>query len=395
MSRWRWNSRLPLSLHRCLSKRARVSSGWDVVFNPKTSKHQCLEIFRQKLSDSIDGNVNPTSNPQMMASLNFLLRRASISEQNFKKSLMALYKLILQRRIPEDEIYSAILQASDDRLVNLTVPHEIDTAQQGHQRPSLQIHPGKGEHLGKVLRSIRNNEDEQNRQLTKGELFQDPGELREAAVQSHINLQSLQEYLNKAEQGKKQKKYAWEEQRRYTWDHFTNDSPKMSAGRLFFGHETKPARRSISKVIQRLWRTTSVTGSIHGTSSSKEPKDLLIYNLDRHSKVLIPAAHSNSVFNINYRDLFGVINSSGRAPQETLDAINALEADGWKLIGDLYDNSENVVFQRSANSPGRKKRNNLSTSAAASIVALLMVLGYYNYKSSEPTKDSQKNHEHL
>lgn len=382
-------------LYRSYVKPSKVSPNWDVLFNPKTSKPQSMKIFRQKLSDSIDGSVDPTTNPQMMVSLEFLFQRASVPTKNFRKSLTALYRLILQRRIPDDDIYRAIAQATRESVINLTVPKEIDRVDKGQHRPFFQIHPGKDEHLGKVLKGIRNDDNAQSKPITRRDLFQEREVHASSNIQSHIDLGSLQEYLDKAEQGKKHQKYAWEEQRKYRWDYASGDLPKMSAARILFPGSAKTPRRPMLKMGQLLWRLSPSTGSSYDSRSQQKPKDLLIYNLDKHSKVVIPPTHSNSIFNINYRDLFGVINSSGRAPQETLDIINKLENDGWTLIGDLYDNSESIVFQRAAGSSKKRKHTRLSKAKAACTLLLFTAMGYIALKTSESFDKSKKYHEHL
>ncbi|CDF91072.1 ZYBA0S09-04170g1_1 [Zygosaccharomyces bailii CLIB 213] len=382
-------------LYRSYVKPSKVPPSWDVLFNPKTPKPQSVKIFRQKLSDLIDNNVDRTSNPQMMISLEFLFQRASVPTKNFRKSLTALYRLILQRRIPDDDIYRAIAQASRENVVNLTVPKEIDRVDRGQQRPFFQIHPGKDEHLGKVLKGIRNNDNAQSKPITRKDLFQEMEGHADSNIQSHIDLDSLQEYLDKAEQGKKQQKYAWEEQKKYRWDCASGDLPKMSAASLLFPGSVKTPRRPMLKMGHRLWRSPSSTGSSYDSRSQQKPKDLLIYNLDKHSKVVIPPTHSNSIFNINYRDLFGVINSSGRAPQEILDIINKLESDGWTLIGDLYDNSENIVFQRASGSSKNNKHTRLSKATAACTLLLFTAMGYIALKPSESSDKSKKYREHL
>lgn len=367
-------------LHRSYVKASKVPSSWDVLFNPRTPKPQSVKIFRQKLSDSIDGGVDPTSNPQMMMSLKFLFQQASVPTKSFRKSLMALYRMILQRRILDDDIYGAIVQASRESFINLTVPKEIDHVNRGHPRPFFQIHPGKDEHLGKVLKDIRNDDNAQIKPITKKDLFQEKEGHAKSNIQSHIDLNSLQDYLDKAEQGKKQQKYAWEEQRKYRWDHASGALPKMSAASLLFPGSEKTPRRPVLKMGHRLWRLSSSTSPSYDSRSQQKPKDLLIYNLDKHSRVLVPATHSNSIFNINYRDLFGVINSSGRAPQETLDIINKLESDGWTLIGDLYDNSENIVFQRASGSSKKSKQTRLSKPKTVCTLLLFTAMGYITLK---------------
>lgn len=363
---------------------------WKLVFDQRTPRPQAIWMFKQKLSESVENrSLAYTSDPHIREALNTLIKRSSISELSFEKSIQSLYKLILQRRVPDDEVYDAISQVSAKEVVNVAIPpssssKDIDSDQ---ERPSLHIHPEQRDHLGEVIKEIGNH----GKPVTKGDLFQNQEVKPESSSShSHIDVGSLQKYLHKAEQGKNQKRYAWEGSRRYNWDRNLNDSPRLTAGNLIFASRSKPLRRSASKVLQR-----STGKTRHDSQAQKKPKDLLIYNLGRRTKIVLPASHTNSIFNINYRDLFGVINGSGRAPEETLAVINQLETEGWQLIGDLYDNSENVVFQRTAGSTGESESRIPYKIPVISVATILTGLGiYYAIESRKRLKEPDY-HQHV
>ncbi|CCH59214.1 hypothetical protein TBLA_0B03750 [Henningerozyma blattae CBS 6284] len=80
-----------------------------------------------------------------------------------------------------------------------------------------------------------------------------------------------------------------------------------------------------------------------------EPKEFLIYDLgsQKNVKIIDPNKFDQAFFNINYKDIFSIINSSSRPPDEALGIINKVEQEGWKLVGDLYGESKFlIVFQR-------------------------------------------------
>lgn len=115
-----------------------------------------------------------------------------------------------------------------------------------------------------------------------------------------------------------------------------------------------------------------------------ESKELLVYELTTKTERIAPLSNDNSLFNINYKDLFGIINSSGSAPEEILSVINRFENKGWKLVGDLYDQSQSIVFQRQASSASPLKADKSfkrNTWLLTSIVVAL-IYGSYEFQSS-------------
>lgn len=384
----RFNSGQLLTLYRNYAKSIKKPLSWELVFDQRTPKPQAIRVFRQKLSELIE-NRNPVyiNNPQIREVLKALIQKSSISEPNFEKAISSLYKLILQQRIPDDEVYQVISRVCSNDIVNVAVPSSSLSSKVtdcGQAKPSLHIHAEKQDHLGDVIKEIGNHD----KPVTKKELFQDQADTSDSLPSplshSHIDLGSLQEYLHKAEQEKAQRKYSWESSRRYNWDSNLNQSPKLSAGSLIFAYKTKPSRRLVSRLLQR-----PTTKTRHNLQIQKQPKDLLILNLERRSKIVIPASHTNSIFNINYRDLFGIINAPGHAPEEMLTAVNQLENESWQLIGDLYDNSENVVFQRSIRRSNRDSES--KTTYKIPIIFLIASLTVWGaYHVIEPKNQSKK-----
>lgn len=96
----------------------------------------------------------------------------------------------------------------------------------------------------------------------------------------------------------------------------------------------------------------------------------------------------HSVFNINFTDLFGVINASGSPPDRVLNEINEIELKGWKCVGNLYDNNKIVVFQSS--NPlleGTKIPQKSFTNSKRFLISFSALLAsffaYYRYRLSQ------------
>lgn len=370
------------------AKSARKTLSWDLIFDQRTPRSKAILAFKQKLSEAIGNrNLTYTNDPKVKKALDVLIHRSSISEVSFEKSILSLYKLILQRRILDDELYEVISKISTKDVVNVVIPpSSTKNFDNNLRRPSLYIHPEQKDHLEKVIKKIGSH----GKPVTKGDLFQDQGIKDESTPSySRIDVESLQKYLHKVEQEKSQQKYAWEGTRRYNWDPNLSTSPRLTAGSLIFAHKSRPLRRSVSRLSQRF---TEMMG--HDSGAQKKPKDLLIYNLEGHSKIVIPASHTNSIFNINYKDLFGVINGSKHAPEEALNVINQLETEGWRLIGDLYS-SQNVVFQRTAGSTKQNDGRILYKIPLVSFAVLLTASGLLYVIGSGKRAENSEYHERV
>lgn len=106
------------------------------------------------------------------------------------------------------------------------------------------------------------------------------------------------------------------------------------------------------------------------------PKDFLIYNLAEKNilRIVDPNEEHKTLFNINRKDLFAIINNTIISPDEALLCIQQVEKEGWKLIGDLYGQEEGLlVFEKPSEKAKKRAVHELKTLfISASVVTLAM-----------------------
>lgn len=356
-----------------LYTKARKNDGdWSSVFNVKTPRNVAVNRFKAKLSNAIERKQNPKKLSLESDAIESLLSKCSVRENDDSNSIKRLYYMILQRRISDDTIYDAITKAAHNNVINVSIPKHINKAQSyplnTKYQPLLKIYPQEVDHLGQMLQKIQSNDE--NTELNKTVLningaqhVENSSTEPDSKAHHNIDLRSLEIYLRKAERDEAQRrKYAWEEQTLYKWNQPLNHSLELSAGQLLFRNKNDFIRRPMRQtVMERLLnRPFLITSSSNSSKHNVQPTELLIYNLSKKLKTIIKLEDENSMFNINYKDLFGIINSSNHPPEETLSVINRFEHQGWKLVGDLYDNSQDIVFQRTNLSKIQPWRGNFS-----------------------------------
>lgn len=360
---------------------------WSLVFDPRTPRKKALNIFKKNLMGSIEGNYTPTKNsPEYNAILAL--------KEDEKVSTRRLCELIMQHRIDEQRLWEVIKKAGNSHLANVTIPLRIEeqnTQQSRKKREQLlKISPQDRDPIQKVLKKLQNGEVDADASQ-KSSIFSsydsqdDRNTLRSQSGNSrNIDVRSLEHYLQQAEQHESQRrKYAWEQAKKYNWEQSYQGPENLSAGQILFSASgDKRARKGLTGGLASLFSSSSVPDSERSTDD--ESKELLVYELTTKTKRIAPLSNDNSLFNINYKDLFGVINSSGSAPEEILSVINRFESEGWKLVGDLYNQSRSIVFQRQTSSTSPLKANKSfkrNTWLLTSIVVAL-IYGSYEFISS-------------
>lgn len=360
---------------------------WSSVFDPRTPRKKALNIFKKNLMGSIEGSYTPTKNsPEYKAILAL--------KEDEKLSTRRLCELIMQHRIDEQRLWEVIKEAGNSHLANVIIPLRIEeqnTQQSRKKRKQLlKISPQNRDPIQKVLKKLQNGEvdaeaSQKSSIFSSYESQDDRNTSRSQSENSrNIDVRCLEHYLQKAEQHESQRrKYAWEQAKKYNWEQNYQGPENLSAGQILFtASGDKRARKGLIGRLASLFSSPSVPDSQRSTDD--ESKELLVYELTTKTERIAPLSNDNSLFNINYKDLFGIINSSGSAPEEILSVINRFENKGWKLVGDLYDQSQSIVFQRQASSASPLKADKSfkrNTWLLTSIVVAL-IYGSYEFQSS-------------
>ncbi|QLL30982.1 hypothetical protein HG536_0A07970 [Torulaspora globosa] len=321
---------------------------WDMVFNPRSSKRKALNQFKKNLLYLAEKGLTPSAGSQEYEAVRYLSCQGT-------RSIRKLCEMIMQHRVNEHQVWEAIVRVSHRDPANIAVPQKLETSSRVHPklRPMLKIRPQAVDLLEDVIDKVEKSQAKEPSSREDAVAFDEPkprnctSSIKQRNIQD-IDVQSLGNYLQKAGQyGERRRRYTWENQRHFSWEHATNGPFTLSAGEVLFPNPMY--KRYKKKPLENLKHKASTILSLGNKGSRYEqdkPTELLVYNLVSKKQRVIPVSNDSSLFNINYKDLFGIINSSKNAPEETLSIINQFEGKGWTLIGDLYDNSQTIAFQR-------------------------------------------------
>lgn len=367
---------------------------WDIVFSPNSSRRKALNQFKKNLVRLAESGLSLSKGSQEFKVLEYL------SDQG-KLSTRKLCEKIMQHRINEHEVWEAILMAKCRSPSNISIPRSLANSKAGNtmRQPILKIKPQARDRLEDVIDKVEKSQ--WNGSLPKEHLDVFESAKHQSTKVSgskhtakDIDVESLGNYLQKAEQlGERRRKYSWEDQKHFSWDQTADDYFKLSPGKLVFQNSIyrrykvnrlESLKNAVLKIVSR-----SESGS---NVDRKQPAELLIHNLVSQKQRIIPLTNDSSPFNINYKDLFGIINSSKNAPEETLSVITQFENKGWKLAGDLYDNSETIVFQRRVDPSSQTESNTLGKKPWLWITILSISLyGLYRTRGRSPDSHQSLN----
>lgn len=379
--------------HYAISRRKRLD--WSPVFDPQTPRKKALNLFKKNLLSSIEANSRLAKDSPEYEAIQALKTEG-------KGSTRELCEMIMQHRIEEHDIWEAIKLVNQNRLANVVVPKKIEhrSVQQGHKKPQLlKICPQSQDPIQKLLDKFQNAEARKE-SPQKTSVFPDRetgNEVNSSQPESEqvrsFDVRSLENYLQKAEQQEShRRKYAWEQTKKFNWEHKVEGPMDLSAGQILFSAPDKRVRKSLMEQLVAFFSRTSAP--LPQRSNDDQPKELLVYELTTRTKRIAPLSNDNSLFNINYKDLFGIINSCGSAPEETLAVINRFESEGWKLIGDLYNQSQSIVFQRAsprAEGSSKGDRSSKINTWLWGSIAFATLYGTYRVVSApKPVEDTQR-----
>lgn len=360
-------TRLPSNVryfHRTENSLVKKALTWKTAIDPAVTQSQAVKAFKESLARSINYSSFPNPSGREFRVLNKLLEYAHIEHGDKRVQLRKLYNLIIQRKISNKDIYAAIVSIHDDTVINVAQPRDLEQENQDSgsklkdEEHVLKIHPHKLAYLNNVLQQIESGKEDELSTVVKEILHENRQPKKGGVPIDHsvnIDLKFLQGFLEKAEEQKKvEGRLAREQEKQYKWNQ--TESPKnFSISSMLFG-DISSSKRSHSNILSRLLGSPNAF-----TDNKKHPNinsastELLIYDLNRNSKEIAPIESQSGLFHINYKDLFGVINGSGRSPEQMLDVISSFEKDGWDLIGDMYGEHDRIVFQRATHNNGANK----------------------------------------
>lgn len=126
--------------------------------------------------------------------------------------------------------------------------------------------------------------------------------------------------------------------RKYDWNiQGKKQRPMVKYGDLLpFGNDYRKTQRYRFKYMSLLR---------DGGENKSSSLETLIYDITRHS-AQVTTNETSSLYSIDNKDLFTLINGSSFSPEEMLEVIDRHTAQGWKLVGEVRGEPTKVVFQR-------------------------------------------------
>ncbi|AGO09889.1 AaceriAAL101Wp [[Ashbya] aceris (nom. inval.)] len=126
--------------------------------------------------------------------------------------------------------------------------------------------------------------------------------------------------------------------RKYDWNiQGKKQRPVVKYGELLpFGNDYRKTQRYRFKYMRLL-----------GGNKESKPSSLetLTYDITRHYAQII-THETSSLYSIDKKDLFTLINGSSFSPEEMLEVIDRHIAQGWELVGEVRGEPTKLVFQR-------------------------------------------------
>lgn len=381
------------------------------VFDSKTLKSRRIKAFKHAVYQSAIGKGKVSFSPMEVDLITRLVNRGlkkgdkQDPASSLQDKLLLLNKSLLTLRLSDKDILEGMDSVSVP--VNVAIPRDITSQEEKHkvelQRRKLEnidLHPSSKVHIEELLHSLNIDTNEHEDIYRKVSLYLQKNEENKNSMgpsqHDHvdIDLNSLKKYLQNIEK-KAYQKNAIDNRKKnktriYEWsaDSFSESVPLTAGNILFKRRPSRPFKRLATKMSTFLNSNKGGKNVDNGEKALKG-SSLLLHSLDDNKDITVSTEFDYGFFNINFTDLFGVINASGYPPERVLDKINDIELKGWKCVGNLYDNSKTIVFQSS--DPSFKEEGGASKSVSTGHKTLFVSIttiiasfyAYYKYRLSQ------------
>ncbi|CDO93162.1 unnamed protein product [Kluyveromyces dobzhanskii CBS 2104] len=360
---------------RALHTTLRLGKGnvsWNVALDPSIPADRSVKAFKVSLQETISNNAWPSDSSRERRVLLELINKALIPHDTLKKQIKKLQLLILQKRVSDNDIRLAIAKINADQIINVVTPKPINlkkelqnlekTASLVEERPRSKM-PKSSQRL-LVSHDINPKPEHIEKSNSKKNT--------EAETITDQDIEALKKFLEKAETQEKQiKKFVLEQQRKYKWSSNQGPSTRMTSGSMIFQEQTPSSRlRKGTPINSYLLKYDSFA---HPFSPIKI-KEVLVYDVNK-SKGRIEPPESTILVHVQKKDLFSVVNGGRIAPDQLLEIINKYENKGWKLIGDINNDTYNVVFQKSYVKPALIERKSKLAIGLSGLILGYLVFG--------------------
>lgn len=361
-----------------------------------TPELKSIDQLKKKLWIISNSKGTTEHNQQVHDIIKQLSQNRFPANLNIKQISHELYILMLQNRISDKEINKAIKDSlKDEVIVNVKVPKiprdvkVIKTAKTTHIPHDLEPQQNTG--FDNILRQIAEMDHSNSNELYQiiTNLIEESNEFQEFSTNAsnnpkdinQININVLESYINKVKTKQKQKKSLLEEQKKvYDWNN-NIDSP--------IGYESRNLLREMqSKSIfngKRLFNSWKNLLQIKNSPSNDNHQYLFI-NLKTNSETIRNGNESNNyLMHLQQSDLLNIINRASVTPDELTQRLNDLQTQKWKLLGNIMDSPEVLIFSKSQEKKTLNQTFVLLLSLIIPLVAIPLI-----YNNSDSTKPVNK-----
>ncbi|KOG96150.1 Mrx4p DI49_5297 [Saccharomyces eubayanus] len=381
------------------------------VFDSKILKSGRIKAFKHAVYQSAVGKGKANFSPMEVDLITRLVNRGlkeggkQDPANSLQDKLLLLNKSLLTQRLSDKDILEGMNSVSVP--VNVVIPRDITSQEeklkvelQRRKLENIDLHPSSQVHIEELLRSLNIDTNKHEEIYREVSLYLQKNEDSKNSMgpsqhdHADIDLNSLKKYLQNIEKKAYQKnvidKRKKNQTRIYEWsaDSFSESVP-LTAGNILFKRRPSRPLKHLANRISTFLNSNKRGKKVGNGEKAMKGSRLLLHSLDDNKDITVSAEFDYGFFNINFTDLFGVINASGYPPERVLDQINDIELKGWKCVGNLYDNTKTIVFQSSdplfkeegrASKRPSTARKTIIISITTSIVSLY---AYYRYRLSQ------------
>ncbi|CAB4252706.1 Mrx4p KABA2_02S02508 [Maudiozyma barnettii] len=309
-----------------------------------------------------------------------------------------LYVLILQNRVSDNEIYRAIQNSrKDGDIVNVKVPKTQYSKKKiqntkTHKNPiPRDLKPQKTSEFDNLLQEILEIDHNHSNELHQilSNIIEESNELQEFKSQSlgiehdnnQINIKILETYLHNIRNKQDQKKSVLEAQKKvYDWNHSFDSL-----------HTYNSKNISVEMEPQRLFNREFWMSYVNKyfSNSKVQPikeSEYLFMNLKTNSEsVETYNETTHSLIHLQQSDLLNIINRSSITPEEVLKRLKELQNKNWKLMGNITDSPEVLMFEK-PNSNKKFPRYKYTIFLFLTGVTFIPLISYYRNFSHQDRK---------
>lgn len=217
---------------------------------------------------------------------------------------------------------------------NLTSEHDIDImATLDKLANKISRNKSKGNEMYQIFNNILEEQNELNvrnkARITKSGNLSDNLQL----TKIKIDLNVLKDYLHRIEEQESQKNAM--KQRIFDWNHSMKLMNEISNEKIVHESIFKPFSSLFSSIFPR-----------KKGKDFKVKTQMLILDLKTNKNDILKTIPPRLSFNTRKVDAITISNSSSLNPTLVLNKIKELQFKNWKLIGDLYNEKDKVIFGR-------------------------------------------------